>query len=92
VCVRWVTKVAIVASASNKPEQAGEFGKPDWRVRITDPTLRTMGQTPHRILDKVTESKRINSRLNERELATLRKRRGRTSVSNQIVSANEGDK
>lgn len=85
----WVNKVAISVSASNKPEQAGEFGKPDWRVRITKPTttLRTVAPdaSPYRILDKVTRSKRINSRLKERELATLQKRRGFTNLSGQIV-------
>jgi len=46
------------------------------------PNSRQWGrQTPrfYRILDKVPRSKRINSRLNERELATLQKRRGRTA-------------
>jgi hypothetical protein len=72
----WVMKVASYLgeeSASNKPRQAGEFSKPDWRVRITKPPLR---QTPHATASPIrsTRSKRINSRLNERELATLQRR------------------
>jgi hypothetical protein len=54
VCVIWVTKVAIVSIASNKPEQAGEFGKPDWRVRITEPT--NSGQWARRLTASSTRS------------------------------------
>ena len=52
-------------------------GKPGYQVRIT--YTPDNGQTPRfRIPDKVPRSKWIDSRLNERELATLQERRGNT--------------
>jgi len=44
----------------------------------------------HRILNKVARSMRINSRLNERELAAPHKRRGYTSVNKRVNSAERG--
>jgi len=77
----WVMKVASMSMrrcASIKPEQVG-IGQ----ARLASANHLHSGQWDRRlfrILDKVHRSKRVNSRLNERELATLQKRRGRTKL------------